>query len=84
MSEKDMGVDTSTRQTTMSPVQSSHLVAVGFDSDTGTLRVEFRGGAIYEWTVDEEDYQALMDSPSPGRYLRYNIEQTYGAGVRVG
>lgn len=55
------------------PVESSHIAALDYDGKT--LEVDFRNGTRYRYTdVDPEIYQALLDSPSKGSYLRNVIK----------
>jgi len=62
----------------MTPVSSSNLASVGYDSTTRTLRVEFRSGAVYEYdNVPEAEYQGLMNASSKGSYLHENIKNRY-------
>lgn len=66
----------------MQPLNSSHVVAAGFDAETGTLVVEFKGGKEYSWAgVSEADYQELLQAPSAGKHMRYVIEQKFGRGL---
>ena len=43
----------------MIPVTSSNLKAVGYDSDTKTLRVEFHNGTYDHYDVPEAVYRGL-------------------------
>lgn len=66
----------------MQPLNSSHVVAAGFDAETGTLVVEFKGGKRYSWAgVSEADFGELVSAPSPGKHLRYVIEERFGKGL---
>lgn len=48
-------------------VDSSHLVSVGYDEDTNTLEVEFKGGVVYQYEdVPEEVHKQLIHSSSVG------------------
>ena len=70
------------------PVDSSNLVAVGWEADEdnaerGTLEVEFKLGAVYQYTnVPSFVYQALLYADSPGRYFRLNVHKVYD-GQRI-
>lgn len=65
-------------------LSSSHLTATRFDTESGTLQIEFKGGAVYEWYgVQEDSYTELTQAPSPGRFLNANIHGLYGVGHRV-
>lgn len=48
-------------------VESAALTALAYDESTGRLRVEFRGGAIYDYCgVPVEIPGALLCAPSVG------------------
>lgn len=60
------------------PVASTNVSSVGYDPDTMTLEVEFRGGSIYQYfDVPESVYQELMAAPSVGTFLNQNIKNGY-------
>lgn len=60
------------------PVSSSNLVAVGYDSPSMTLQIEFRGGKVYEYAhVPEANYMNLMAASSKGRYFDSMIKDAY-------
>ncbi|MBP7656712.1 MAG: KTSC domain-containing protein [Pseudoxanthomonas sp.] len=63
---------------TMTPVQSSQIHSIGFDSETNTMHVRFlagrgeqRGpGALYQYTgVSAEDFAAFDKAESKGSYF---------------
>jgi hypothetical protein len=59
-------------------VQSSNIAAIGYDSDTETLEVEFLNGAIYEYkNVSEIINDELMKASSQGAYLNREIKGVY-------
>lgn len=61
----------------MIEVQSSNVVAVGYEN--GTLAVEFTSGSIYEYAnVPQQVYEALLAAPSKGRFLRESVYGKYG------
>jgi hypothetical protein len=63
----------------MTPVSSSNLASVGYDSETQMLRIEFRSGSVYEYSgVPETEYQGLMDASSKGHYFHQYIKDRYG------
>ncbi|HEX8784253.1 MAG TPA: KTSC domain-containing protein [Steroidobacteraceae bacterium] len=70
------------------PVDSSNLVAVGWEPDEnddqqGTLEVEFRLGVVYQYGgVPQYVYQGLLFAPSPGRFFRANVHEVYD-GQRI-
>lgn len=60
------------------PVSSSNVVSVGYDPNTLTLEVEFKGNSVYQYfDVPEAVYQELMQASSIGQYLNANIKQSY-------
>lgn len=49
---------------------SSNLLSAGYDAETETLRVQFKGGAEYDYHgVPPEMSQAFFEAPSQGSYL---------------
>ena len=51
----------------MQPVSSSNLAAVGFNAETGTGRVEFTSGAIYDYEgCTQEEADQIIHAPSAG------------------
>ena len=66
--------------TTMTPVDSSNLTAVGYDAETQMLTIEFRDGRKHAYTgVPPETHQMLMNAPSKGRFFHANIRNTYAS-----
>ena len=61
----------------MNPVQSSNLVAVGYDADTETLRITFHNGTYDYFGVPLSVYQGLMNAPSHGSYHARYIKDVY-------
>jgi hypothetical protein len=52
------------------PVDSTTLVAIGYDDTRATLQLEFRSHAIYLYfEVPRSVYEALVKAPSKGRYF---------------
>jgi len=59
-------------------VASSNVRSIGYDSETRTLEVEFKGGSVYEYyDVEPEVYSEFMKAPSKGRFLWNNIRDVY-------
>jgi hypothetical protein len=59
-------------------VSSSNLVSVGYDEDSSTLEVEFKGGALYRYlNVPSFEYERLMAASSHGIYFNANIRDRY-------
>jgi KTSC domain len=59
-------------------LNSSHLASVGFEPNqygTGTLEVEFQGGAVYQYrNVPKSLHDELLVADSPGRHFRQFIK----------
>lgn len=59
-------------------VSSSNLVSVGYDKDSETLEVEFKGGTVYQYfDVPEDEYNRLMSASSQGVYFSANIRDSF-------
>lgn len=57
------------------PVKSSNLHSVGYDSSNQILEIEFNSGGIYQYSqVPEDIYNSLMNADSKGRYFIQNIK----------
>jgi hypothetical protein len=62
----------------MQPIESSTISHAGYDAEKQTLVVQFKTGAIYEYSgVPEEEYDGLMSAGSAGAYLHQNIKGVY-------
>lgn len=62
----------------MIPVDSSDLSEVGYDSETGSLVVEFKRGNVYRYEgVSQEIYNGLIGSDSVGKYFNQYIKGSY-------
>jgi KTSC domain len=52
------------------PVESTTLVAIGYDATREILQLEFRSQAVYRYFgVPGGVYEALVAAPSKGRYF---------------
>lgn len=59
-------------------VSSSNIGAIGYEAETQTLEVEFLNGSIYQYAgVSVEEYEAMMNGDSKGKYLNANIKGRY-------
>ncbi len=59
-------------------VSSSNIRAIGYDPSTSTLEVEFTTGSIYQYHgVPQEEYDALINAASKGKYFGANIKNKY-------
>lgn len=57
-------------------VSSSNLKAVGYDSETSQLEIEFLNGGLYVYSsVPESVYKGLMVASSHGSYFDANIKK---------
>ena len=60
------------------PVSSSNIPAIGNDTDSETLEVEFTNGTVYSYSnVPPGEYEAFMNADSKGKYLHANIKGRY-------
>jgi hypothetical protein len=60
------------------PISSSNLASVGYDSKTCTLEVEFSNGSLYQYfDVPAQVYDALLSASSPGSFLNQQIKGAY-------
>lgn len=60
------------------PVSSSNLRSVGYDSSKDLLEIAFKGGRVYQYTgVPESIYRGLMGAASHGKYFHRHIENSY-------
>ena len=59
-------------------VSSSNIVSVGYDPGSETLEVEFQNGGIYQYyNVNKGIYDELMNAPSKGKFLAYQIKNIF-------
>jgi len=60
------------------PVSSSNVAAVGYDSETQTLEIEFNNGGVYQYfDVSQNIYEALISAESVGKFLNGHIKGYY-------
>tara|TARA_R110000868_G_scaffold395447_1_gene667119 strand:- start:5248 stop:5457 length:210 start_codon:yes stop_codon:yes gene_type:complete len=60
------------------PINSSNLLSIGYQADTNTLEVEFKGGAVYQYfDVPLAIYEELINAVSLGVYFAANIRENY-------
>lgn len=60
------------------PVISSNVASIGYDTNTMMLEVEFTNGSVYQYfDVPETEYEALISASSVGKYLNQNIKARY-------
>ena len=59
-------------------VSSTNISSVGYDSESHTLEVEFRGSGVYQYfDVLQSIYEALMHASSHGSYFHRHIKDQY-------
>ncbi|MFH0178294.1 KTSC domain-containing protein [Streptomyces cacaoi] len=59
-------------------VSSSNLRSVGYDPANGVLEVEFKSGAVYQYSgVPEGIHSALISAGSKGQYLHRAVIGTF-------
>ncbi|WP_442962165.1 KTSC domain-containing protein [Pseudogracilibacillus sp. SE30717A] len=61
----------------MQYVSSSNLVAVGYDSSSQTLRIQFHNGTYDYYNVPARIYHGLMNASSKGSYHAQYIKDAY-------
>lgn len=61
----------------MQYVSSSNLVAVGYDSSSSTLRIQFHNGTYDYYNVPSHIYHGLMNAGSKGGYHAAYIKDVY-------
>lgn len=65
-------------------VESSNLASIGYDASTGTLEIEFKSGAIWQYyDFPEHMWNEFEYAESYGKYFNANIKNQYRDG-RVG
>lgn len=62
----------------MLPVHSTMANSIGYDPDRQLLQIEFKNGSVYEYEgVDEETWEDLLSTNSPGRFYNSEIKGNY-------
>jgi len=62
----------------MQPVSSSNIAAVGYDTDSQMVYVQFLNGSTYAYKgVPEHEFENLRTAPSVGSYLNRNYKNVY-------
>ena len=60
------------------PVVSSNIESIGYDSNSKILEVEFTNMSVYRYyEVPEDVYEELMAAESKGSYLYQKIKGVY-------
>lgn len=67
------------------PIESSNLASIGYDSSTGTLEIEFKSsGAVWQYyDFPEHMWNEFQTAESHGKYFHANIKNQYRE-ARVG
>ena len=61
-----------------SPVASSNVSSIGYDTVTETLEVEFLSGRVYQYYgVPDHLHEQIMQASSKGQFLNYYIKNSY-------
>jgi hypothetical protein len=64
----------------MVPVDSSNVLAIGYDASSQELHVEYLGGRTYVYSgVPDETHQEFVDADSKGAYMNREIKPNYEA-----
>lgn len=65
-------------------LKSTNLKAAGHDPATGTLKIQFHNGAVWEYLdVPAKVAGGLLEATSPGKYLNEHIRGQYSAQAVV-
>lgn len=60
------------------PVSSSNISSIGYDSDSQVLQIEFHDGSVYDYSgVPPDEHAGIMSADSKGKYLHANIKNRY-------
>ena len=59
------------------PVQSSNVVSIGYDTKSKILEVEFKSGVYRYLDVADTVYHSLMASNSKGQFIHKHIVNHY-------
>jgi hypothetical protein len=63
------------------PVSSSTIAEVGYDSGSMTLEIAFHSGGTYQYfDVPELEFEGLIQASSKGQYFHANIKDNYRYG----
>ena len=60
------------------PVTSSNISAIGYDAETNTLEIEFKGGSVYSYPgVTPDQHQQLLNADSVGSHFHKHIRNNF-------
>jgi hypothetical protein len=67
------------------PVQSSNIASIGYDTETLTLEVEFLSGGIYQYFgVPQDVYDSFISASSKGTFFHHNIKNAGYPHSKIG
>lgn len=67
----------------MHEVESSNIKSIGYETETKTLKVEYKSGYLYEYdNVPANVFDDLLESVSKGKYMNQVVKGQYN-GRRV-
>ncbi len=67
------------------PVSSSNLASVGYDTSSAILEVEFNHGGVYQYSgVSEEVYLGLMNAGSHEKYFDQFVKKAGYPFTKIG
>ena len=61
----------------MQSVISSNISSAGFDAVTGTMRVQFTSGGVYEAKATQSDFDTFMASKSKGIHFNKVLKKAF-------
>jgi len=62
----------------MQPVISSNIKAIGFDKETGTMRVSFLSGGTYDATgTTQADFDEFKSAKSAGQHFNKVLKKAF-------
>lgn len=66
------------RQIRLQPVESSALIAAGYDAAAKVLRARFKGGRLYDYLdVPRQSWAAFQAAESKGSYINRRIKPNF-------
>lgn len=61
-------------------VSSKNIASIGYCKESEVLEIEFKRGGFYQYSeVPIEEFDALMEAASHGKYFNANIRERYPA-----
>ncbi|WP_308798970.1 KTSC domain-containing protein [Agromyces silvae] len=59
-------------------VESSNVISIGYQPDTLTMEMEFKGGNVYQYfDVPEHVFDGIIRAPSVGRFFHEQVRGIY-------